>query len=290
MTDASPLSQVLQAYPRLVKIAEISDPRVDRWRRLGLYQRARRQLGLFQVEGLRAVELLMNRGDFDIEALIVVSEELLHRHGDTQARVAAVVTRVAELDAPIHDVSRDIFRCIANVKKLRGVMAIARFGGWTMADLVESVAGEDALALAAVGLTDPGNLGTLVRSACAFGGVALFALEGTTDPYHPKVLRASAGHMLPCATGSWREFRDSCERHRVNLIGLQLTADATSLSAFAENRTHAEVVCVGSEGRGFPSHVRGFHHIVSIPMREGADSLNAAVAGSLLLWQRRRGV
>ena len=288
MSRQSPLQRALEAYPRSERVTKLSDPRVDRWRKLGLYQKARHQFGLFQVEGLRAVELLIDKGDFDIEALIVVSDELVLRQREIQERVAGVVRRVAERDTPIHDVTREIFRRVANVKKLRGVMAIARIGSWTIAELVESVGKESSLALATVGLTDPGNLGTLIRSAFAFGGVALFALEGTTDPYHSKVLRASAGHMLPCATGSWQELRAACERHGVELIGLQLAKASISLSDLPPGRECAEIVCVGSEGSGFPDHVRGFHHVVGIPMRSDADSLNAAVAGALLLWQRRR--
>ncbi len=290
MARLSPLIRTLESYPRLEKISDLDDPRVDRWRRIGLYQKARRQLGLFQVEGMRPVELLLSNEDFGIEALIVVSEELVLRQRALQERVTAIVRHVAELDIPIHDVTRDLFRRIANVKKLRGVMAIAHVGTWSIAQLIERVSSEGALALATVGLTDPGNLGTLIRTAYTFGGSALFALEGTTDPYLPKVIRASAGHVLPLATGAWGDFREACSRHEVTLLGLQTGEGTVPLDSVSESRKGAEVICIGSEGSGFPAHVRGFDRLVSIPMRPGAESLNAAVAGALVLWQRRRGV
>jgi TrmH family RNA methyltransferase len=270
-------------------LASIEDERVDRWRRLGLYQAYRQEQGLFQVEGVRQVELLIDAGVYRPEALVVVSEEIAHRQVEMQRRISELLRRASREGVPIYDVPRPLFRRIADVKKIRGLMAIARMGSWTPSGLVGELAARRGLGLVAVAVTDPGNLGTLVRSAHAFGGTALLALEGTTDPFHPKTIRSSAGHLLPAATGSWPEVRDACEQHEVELIGLEIGGDETiSLEAFEPDRTRPALVCVGSEGGGFPPGVSGFHRRVSIPMHPGTDSLNAAVAGSLVLWKLRR--
>jgi TrmH family RNA methyltransferase len=172
------------------------------------------------------------------------------------------------------------------------VAAVAANPGWQVEALVGQVADQGALALATVGVVDPGNLGTLLRSAVAFGASALFALEGSAEPTHPKVLRAAAGHLLPAARGHWAEFRDRCREHGVTVVAVDLAAPdddaAVDLSALSVDPSQATVVCVGAEGRGFPEGASGFDRRVRIPMQPRADSLNAGVAGSLLLWTLRR--
>ena len=289
MARKSDFLRTLEELPRIDRVPEIDDPRAEAWRRLGLSQAARREAGLFQVEGMRAVEILLADAVYPVREVIVVSEEIARRQRDTQDRIAAILGKASAAGAAIFDVSRDVFRRIADVSKIRGVMAIARIGDWCVESLVADAAERRGLCAAAVGLNDPGNLGTLMRTAYAFGGCALFALEETTDPYHPKVLRAAAGHMLRVAAGSWGEFRASCGKRGVRVIGLEARGGgAVPLDKLTIAPTEAVAVCVGSEGSGFPDRACDFDLRVTIPMRPGAESLNAGVAAALVLWQLRR--
>lgn len=286
MSKANALKNALAAHAGLQRVSNLKDTRVEAWRALGDSAPARREKKLFQVEGLRPAELLLTESLYSTEELILVSEELLHRQKDTQDRAAALVRLAAEKKIPIFDVTREIFRKIAGVNKIRGVMAIAEQGEWTVEDLVAETASAKGLLPVLVGLNDPGNVGTLIRSAYAFGAHALLALEGATDPYHPKVLRASAGHLLRTASGSWKDFRAACTAHGVRVLGLDAAeAGSVPLDQLTRETNQPLAVCIGSEGHGFPAGVNGFDQRVRIPMRAGAESLNAGVAGSLVLWR-----
>jgi len=288
MSRKSPLAQALAAHPNVTRITAPGDPRAEAWRKLGETQTARTEQERFQVEGLRPAELLLADGVYPVDELIVVAEELLHRQKETQARAAALIRQAAGKKIPVFDVTRELFRKLAGVNKIRGVMAIAELVPQSVEELVEVLAQEKTLGIAAVGLNDPGNVGTLMRSGYAFGARALFALEGATEPFHPKVLRASAGHLLRACAGTWPAFRAACTKHQVRVIGLDAgAAGAQPLHELTPQPDTATVICVGSEGHGFPPGVQDFDLRVSIPMRGGAESLNAGVAGALLLWQVR---
>lgn len=139
--------------------------------------------------------------------------------------------------------------------------------------------------LIADGVQTPGNLGTLVRSAWAFGldGVAIG--EGTVDPWNPKVVRASAGGVF-----------------RVPLLGVPpgYPAEGESASTAPPDLLYADpsgappdpasdpdaswALVVGNEARGVSERYRRFGRAVSVPLARGVDSLNAAVAGSILMY------
>lgn len=274
------------------RIVSCADPRAEGWRSLQQSSTARQADSAFLVEGLRAVELLLAAKVYPAVELIVAGEEIRQRQSDTRDRVAALINAAHAAGVAIFDVNREVFRHLAGVKKIRGVAAVATNPGWQVDALVSQVAEQGALALATVGVVDPGNLGTLMRSAVAFGASALLSLEGSAEPTHPKVLRASAGHLLPAARGRWPGFRDRCRELGVEVVavdpGEAEKGAGVDLSALTVDPSQATVVCVGAEGRGFPKGARDFDRQVRIPMLPGADSLNAAVAGSLLLWTLRR--
>lgn len=274
------------------RIVSCADPYAEHWRSLQQSSTARQENAAFLVEGLRAVELMVAAKVYPTRELIVAGEEIRQRQRGTRERIVALINEAQAAGVAIFDVSREVFRHLAGVNKVRGVAAVAANPGWQVETLVSQVADQGALALATVGVVDPGNLGTLMRSAVAFGASALLALEGSAEPTHPKVLRASAGHLLPSARGRWPGFRDRCRELGVEVVavdpGEAEKGAAINLSALTVDPSQATVVCVGAEGRGFPEGARDFDRQVRIPMQPGADSLNAAVAGSLLLWTLRR--
>ena len=145
--------------------------------------------------------------------------------------------------------------------------------------------------LLAVGVQVPGNLGALVRSAWALGldGVAIG--PGTVDPWNPKAVRASAGSVFhlpllappPWVGGEVGGGASAAPPGGVNL----LYADATGTppEEVAEAREPDWVLVVGNEGRGIAPLPRGPAPLVAVPLARGADSLNVAVAGSILMYR-----
>jgi TrmH family RNA methyltransferase len=141
--------------------------------------------------------------------------------------------------------------------------------------------------LVADGIQDPGNLGTLIRSAAGAGATRVVTLPGTADPWSPKTVRAaaSAHFLLPIETLPFEAFATSLPAD-MTIIG----ADATGSDRYDDvDLTGPLALIVGSEGAGLSASARRLvTHLVSIPLANGVESLNAGVAGSILLFEGSR--
>ncbi len=138
------------------------------------------------------------------------------------------------------------------------------------------------------GVQDPGNVGTLIRSAHAFGLDGLIALKGTADLWSPKVLRASAGSAfhLALAVSTATELVDWARRGG---LGLKV-AEASRARAPIPSVGCGWALVIGNEGSGVGEAIREAADLtVGVPMAGGAESLNAAVAGSILMYLFTRG-
>lgn len=141
--------------------------------------------------------------------------------------------------------------------------------------------------LVADGVQDPGNLGTLIRSAAGAGASRVVALPGTADPWSPKTVRAAAGahFLIPIETVSAPELSGS-----IPLDTTVVAADARADRSYDEVDYRGPIVlAVGAEGRGLGTEMRSLAtELVSIPLCRELESLNAAVAGSILLFEAAR--
>ncbi|MEJ2185283.1 MAG: RNA methyltransferase [Gemmatimonadota bacterium] len=235
-------------------------------------RRVREREARFLAEGVRVVEELLAAGL--APELVIVSPGL--EATERGRRLAAA------LDGPaVRRVSDGELARLADTETPQGVLAVASVPA---ANLPESDRGEPLLVLD--GVQDPGNVGTLMRTAAAFGVSAVVALPGTADPWNPKVVRAAAGTCFrvpavqtdPAALGAW------AERQGYTLLGAD--AGGTPVEALAIPDRLALVV--GNEGAGLsPAMAAGVDARVAIPMR-GAESLNVAVAAGILLYLMTR--
>lgn len=143
----------------------------------------------------------------------------------------------------------------------------------------------DARFLALDGIQDPGNLGTLVRTACAFDLKAVIALDGTVDPWNARVVRASAGSVfrIPVVRARWTEVGARAAGARV------IVADAAGQDAATLSVTPPWMLVVGNEGAGVREEIREVaNEWAAVPMAGPADSLNAALAGAIVLYELTR--
>ena len=134
------------------------------------------------------------------------------------------------------------------------------------------------------GIQDPGNLGTILRTADALE-VPVVLLEGCADPFSHKVVRASMGAVFrtPPVTASWEEVKQACTRQKIPVA-------VTALSEKAKDLRQAEVDCmavvIGSEGQGVRQQILDHADAqLIIPMNKHCESLNAAVAATIVMWQ-----
>ncbi|XP_022739711.1 uncharacterized protein LOC111291871 [Durio zibethinus] len=143
------------------------------------------------------------------------------------------------------------------------------------------------------GIQDPGNLGTLVRSATAFQWDGIFLLPGCCDPFNEKALRASRGSsfQLPIVSGSWYHLQTLKDTLNMKMVAGHPDSDGklkkvSSLSKeFVHSLSHVPLCLVlGSEGRGLSEKSQQECELVSIPMAGEFESLNVSVAGGIFLY------
>lgn len=168
----------------------------------------------------------------------------------------------------------------------QGVAALARWKEFSLEDvLARSTAGP---LLVIAGVQDPGNLGTILRSAEAFGAGGALLGEGTVSPFNPKVVRASAGSVfrLPVARGKLAEALTLLKQH-----GLRLVATASHKGTPLDQAKLAGplAIFIGSEGAGLPRElIKEMDEVVAIPQAAQVESLNAGVAASIVLYEVAR--
>jgi TrmH family RNA methyltransferase len=178
-----------------------------------------------------------------------------------------------------------LFQSIAATESSQGVIALVRPAAWSIEQLFRG----RSMVIVLDGLQDPGNAGAIVRAAEAFGATGVIFVKGTVSPYHPKTLRASAGSLfrVPYAAGLDAPLvRAALRQHRVDIYAaMPWTGSGRQAEDVDFGRRCALII--GSEGRGASSDLRGIAQDVAIPTA-GVESLNAAVAASVLLYETRR--
>lgn len=178
------------------------------------------------------------------------------------------------------EVPGDLLASIAPTQTPQGVLFLCRTPA---KDLPEMLTGQRYLVLD--GVQDPGNVGTLWRTADAFGADGLILLPGCADPWSPKTLRATMGacFRLPVWEGTLDDLLPRLVQADLPLYATALREDTVDLRALDLSRC---AVAIGSEGRGVSQAVlEASARTVKIPMTDRCESLNAAIAGAVVLWQ-----
>jgi len=240
-------------------------------------RKARERDGLFVVEGIRAVEELL-RSPLDVVG--VLSSPRLPE----SPRGAELGTRMRERGWDIAAVDDKEFRSAAETDSPQGVLAMARIPSRSLQDL-PSHSSLRLLALDAV--QDPGNVGTIVRTAAALGADATVALPGTVDLWNAKVVRSAMGAHFhhPAFHATWEELGAFLRAGSVALWG----ADAQGEPIGVIPAPVRLALAVGNEGSGLTPPVRAAaDRIVSLPISGAVESLNVAVATGILLHELRR--
>jgi len=136
------------------------------------------------------------------------------------------------------------------------------------------------------GIQDPGNLGTILRSADALQ-IPVALLEGCADPYNHKTVRASMGAVFrtPVQQTTWQEAAAKCANAK---IPVAVTALSDRAMDIREARVAQMAVVIGSEGRGVREEIlRQADQELIIPMNPRCESLNAAIAAAIVMWQMK---
>ncbi len=239
-------------------------------------RKARDRHGLFVAEGVRTVEALL-------ASPLVLRGALIQRDGDHEslpARLRQLQQQLTSRKIPVEIVDERTFADAADTESPQGILVIAQIPqiapeGWPEI--------RSALILDAV--QDPGNVGTIIRSAHGLGASVTISLPGTVDLWNAKVVRSAMGSLFthPVVAWTWEQTVEWLARENVSLW--VAAADGLPLAQAARDRPGRLAVVVANEGNGVSSHVAAAAHArVAIPMIAGAESLNVAVAAGILLY------
>jgi TrmH family RNA methyltransferase len=179
-----------------------------------------------------------------------------------------------------------LFDSIVPSETPQGVAALVKLRAFTSAQLLDH--SSDGPLVVASGLQDPGNLGTILRSAEAFGAAGIFLTEGTVSPYNWKTLRASAGSAfrLPFLQISSTELLPMLREHSVRLLA---TSSHQGTPLPQVSWTLPLAIFIGNEGAGLSRELmRQMDEILAIPQASQVESLNAGVAASIVLYEAAR--
>jgi len=293
---------------RAMKISDPNDvitSRENRW--LKQFRAALRGTGPAEgepigVEGPKFVEEALRSG-LTAEALLL--SESAERDMGPILRAASASESGVPRSRILHTTDK-LFSGVAGTETPQGVAALFRAPEWTFEDVLRGAAdsngafrGAAPLVIVVAAVQDPGNVGTIVRSAEAFGATGAVATRGTADPWSPKALRASAGSALrlPLLRGmAIPVLLVQLKMARVRILassaghGSSNWADESKAAARRDpDLREACAIFIGSEGAGLPSEVlHAADGTISIPMSSSVDSLNAGVAASIALFEAAR--
>jgi RNA methyltransferase, TrmH family len=260
-------------------ITSSQNPLIKEIRRLRRDKQAREDSGLFVVEGIQGVIEALNSGAW-VHA-VVYAPDLL-----TSELALDAIATAEQRGVRCETVSTFIFQSLSERENPVGVLALVEQRLLALDALHPEPTG---LYLALYNVSDPGNLGTIIRTMDAVGGNAIFLVGQTVDPFHPATVKASAGTifsmpLLPIP--DLEPLLEWCQRAGVAVVG---TSDRATEEYWSVDYPLPLLLMMGSEAHGLPEEVlAGLPQTINIPMNGTADSLNLAVATALALYEVRR--
>ena len=230
-------------------------------RRLMDKAKYRREENRFIIEGIKPVEEALKRG---------LVEEIYLAEGVS-----------VPVDFPVTDtVSGLLFKEISDTVTPQGILAVVSKTPAAQPDVPK---GSNILILDK--LQDPGNLGTIIRTADAAGYGAIIAVKGTGDIYSPKVARAAAGSLFRVPVTYADTEADALDLARSWGKKVFCTSFDTDIMYYDANLSRDAAIVIGNEGNGVSeTFIREADELIKIPMRGSIDSLNAAVAAAVIMY------
>jgi TrmH family RNA methyltransferase len=246
------------------------------------------------VEGVRLVEEALR-------STAVVEAVLFSESGERHRERLAPLVDPAVMKFPVLRTTDRLFEGIADTEHPQGVAALVRPRQASLEDLLVTPDGKcSPLVVVLAGVQDPGNVGTILRTAAAFGATGAVAAStgqgGTASPFSPKALRASAGAALhmPVMEGMslailMTQFKLRKVKTVASCVHDETLGASASVCPWEVDWCEPTALLVGNEGAGLPEDVvHGADERIHIPMATRVESLNAAAAAAVLFYEAYR--
>jgi TrmH family RNA methyltransferase len=257
-------------------ITSNQNPKLKLVRALQERAKERREAGAFLVEGIRLVEEAAS-GNWKVR--FALFDEALNERGKS------LVEKLKSQGVDVEEVSASLMKSVSDTETPQGILAVVDFTALPISKF--PIPNLPAFILILDQIRDPGNLGTLLRTAAAAGVQAVLLPPETTDAFAPKVVRSGMGahFRLPIHSPTWDEIKQT-----VQSAGAQVfLADMDGRSCWETDLRQPVALVIGGEANGASEQARALaNQKISIPMSGDVESLNAGVAGSILMFEVAR--
>jgi TrmH family RNA methyltransferase len=260
-------------------ISSTQNPLIKTVRKLIKERKAREEAGQFVVEGIQGVVEAVER-NVPLHTILYAPDTL------TSARAMEAIQLAEQRGVRVESVTPEVFASLSERDHPIGILAIV---SRPSTSIDATILPPETLLVALYETSDPGNLGTILRTADAVGAHGVLLVGNTVDPFHPAVVKASAGTIfsvplirLPTlvALQIW------CAERGLTIVA---STDKATASYWEAEYPQPLVVLMGAEAQGLPPEfLATIPHTVRIPMHGAADSLNLAVATGLILYEIKR--
>lgn len=262
------------------RITSPSNPLIKRLRSLDR-KKHRLETGLFLAEGARLIDQALQK-NWQIDTLIVSTS------GRERPAIEALMQRTAGTGARLVEVPDRIASSLARKDNPQSVLAAIQQKPMPL-PAIKTESNRDWIGLYRV--RDPGNLGTILRTADCAGAAGVVLIEQCCDPYSVEAVRASMGSLfdVPLARASFSEFDTWRKEAGMSMVAASMHGQTPHTEI---DFSKPSVILMGNEQSGLPEAVEhSCDHLCRIPMRGGADSLNLAQASAILIYEswRQRG-
>jgi TrmH family RNA methyltransferase len=256
-------------------ITSIQNSKVKLIRELNESKKARSESGLYVIEGVRMAEEALSSG---------VNPQFAFFSTNLSERGQKIIQSLVAKNIVVEEISSDLMNRISDTQTSQGILMAVENRQSTLGNDLNFV-------LALDQVRDPGNVGTLLRSAAAAGVQAVLLTSGNADVYSPKVLRSGMGahFKLTISSMNSKEIVAFCKITNNPHLKIILADSGKGKICWEEDLTSPLCLVIGGEAAGVDDQFRQISdESVRIPMLENSESYNAAVAGSILMYETFR--
>lgn len=230
----------------------------------------------FVVEGIRVIEEILE-SDVPVEVVLFSSQVKFTPRGCELIRIAQ------KSGITVLEVTEKIMNELSDTETPQGILAVVHRVDVNLDEIISS---SPSLLVLVDGVQDPGNLGTIIRTAAGGGVEGVILLPGTVDLYNPKTLRSTMGNIFKIPIVVARDREEVLRK--LSDAGLKLIVGDPSAkkAVFEVGLTGPVIIVVGNEGNGVKEDLLKLAgNVVNIPMSPGVDSLNVAVAAGIMIYE-----
>lgn len=277
-------------FDELTQILSRQNNKAKAWLKLNTSQGVKKQ-NLILIEGIRfCLTTLLNGAEIENYLFVdnAVGDQLFNNF--QQLIKKQLPTQLDDFYENSFRIGEELFQSIANARQAQGVIFIAKKPNlWSLTDWLENNKNKKTIKLALLDkIADPGNLGTIIRTANAFNYNGLILKQGSVDPYIPKVLRSTMGSLFALDLIEIKNYQELNEfKNNCNLKLLISDMNGIALPQYETSQIeNGHVLAIGNEAHGIDESLKDMaDDIISIPMSGNTESLNAAIAFAIMAYQ-----